>query len=350
MNKDEMKKVALVAFLFAILSISIVMYRSATRHVFVNDNAEGAGGSAETGTGYTLLIDESMPDGHSKSLIIPLPRDAASDRVDIDHRDTERELLVYVDSRDEGFYRDNVLHTDLAMIESAVCRETDSQGGVCLDFKLDGIYACDAAFPGDGLLELTFCPPSERYSHLVVIDPAGGGSSGAKVNGLLEKNITLETALLLKEMAESDENNEIKLYFTRLSDNSVDGSKRNRLAGDLAADLYVELSAGQSDDADCNGVETGYNDRFYLRDMTNAELAYILEKKVAENSGAAALGVKALQNEDDVLMQVRVPAANVCLGYLTGNKDGTRLQDDNYKKRLARGIYEAIKMALEEKE
>lgn len=346
-----MKKVAAGAFLFAVISISIILYRSATRQVLVDDEENSASEKADNGGGYTVLIDDEPNAGWDNALVIPLPKGVTADGVIFEDRYTGREFDVYIDSRDESFYKNNSLHTDLDMIDSAFCRETDSQGGVCLAVKLDGIYAADTSFPDENHILVRFSKPSERFEHIVVIDPAGGGKlQGTKGNGLSEKNITLETALLLKELSDNDTASDIKLYVTRLNDRSLGAAERSRLADDLEAELYVELAASESSDPEINGVLAVYNDRFFLREMTNAQWAGILEQNVAGVSGASALGVEVCESEESSVLKVKVPAASVSLGYLTGNKDGKRLQNEEYKMRLARGIYEAIKEACKETE
>ena len=346
-----MKKVAVLAFLFAVISLSTIMYRSATRSAYVY-GSDGAKEAVTENTGeYALITDDMMPEGHADALIIPLPEDAVSQEVQIASGRTGRELYVSIDSAQEEFYRNNAIHTDLDIFESAVCSEAESQDRLSLKFRLDGIYASDVVIRGSDHIEISFKTPSEQYRHIVIVDPAGGGSmAGARGSGLLEKDITLDTALLLKELADADESSDVRIYFTRLDDTNPDEAYRVFLADELEAGLYVQLCAAESDDAEQNGVFSQYNDRFYRRDLTNAEFAGILEKEIARHSGASALEIKGIEAEGDTLMRIKVPAAKVSLGYLTGNKDGVRLNDENYKRRLAAGVYEGIKAAIKELE
>ncbi len=345
-----MKKVAVLAFLFAVIALSVIMYRSASRSASANGSAETKEAvPADTGE-YLLMTDDIMPEGHADALIIPLPPDTDAGGVQIATSETGSELVVNVYSSEEDFYKNNAIHTDLDIFKSTVCSGTASPGCMRLRFKLDGIYTLEATTEGSDYVEVKFQAPSGEYRHIVVVDPAGGGSdAGVRGSGLLEKDITLDTALLLKEIADADESSDVKICFTRLSDTNIDEDYRVYLADELGAGLYVQLCADVSDDAARNGIFTQYNDRFYLNDLTNAEFAGILEKQVVQHSGAAALEIEAIL-EGEALMRVRVPAAKISLGYLTGNKDGVRLKDDNYKRRLAAGLYDGIKAALKELE
>lgn len=350
MNKDDMKKVFLLALVFTVLSMGVILYRSVTRQV--PDDGGNAFEAVSEGNGvYPLAIDTEIPEDSKNCLVIPLPGDVEADRVRYEGRYYEHELFIYIESGDQDFYKKNGVHTDLDLIEDAVFAQVSSQGLLCLEFKLDGIYEEETSVLEGNRLSVQFSRPSDKYRHVVVIDPAaGGGDPGAKGNGLLEKDVTLDTALLIKELSESRGDEDIKIYFTRLTDKGIDETKRALFVDDIGAQLFVELGANESADAGINGVESCYNDRFFVRNMTNARLAFLVEKNVAGMSGASAIGVRAAAEDKGSFTGVKVPASKIYLGYLTGNKDGERLKEDMYKKRLAAGIYEAVKEAVKELE
>ena len=141
MTNKEMKKVAIKASVFAIVSISLMLYRSATKHIMITD---AAGVQLERGSSenaYTLLVDKNVPQGKSDVLIIPLPKSVSSDNIVLEDSYMDHQLRIYIDSREEGFYKDNAIVTDLDIIEDAVCVAQNDTGSVCLDFDLDNLYA-----------------------------------------------------------------------------------------------------------------------------------------------------------------------------------------------------------------
>ncbi len=347
MTNEEMRKVALKASVFALVSITLMLLRSATKHIMITDAAGIQIDRGETDNAYNLLVDGQMPNGKENTLIIPLSKSVSSDNIILEDGYVDHELRIYLDSREEGFYLDTPVLTDLDIITDAVCFSGGEAGSICLQFTTDDIYANESTLTESNTIEVRFFEPSDKYEHIVAVDVAAGGNDGGVSNGALsEKNITLETALLLKEIADKDRESGIKLYFTRLSDKDVNIEKRQALIEDCGADLFVQLSVSESEDSNDNGIACFYNDRFFLRDLSNAGFADIMERGCASATGAQALGV--FPSEDDLLLQgSKVASARVSLGYITGSGDCSKLSDSEYQQKLAEGVYNSILKAFE---
>ena len=250
MTNEQMKKVAIKASVFAAISISLMLYRSATKHIMITDAAGAPVDRGGSENSYTLLIDDNVPAGKEDALIIPLPRSVSSDNLILEDRYMDHELRIYIESREEGFYLDNPVVTKLGLLESAVCINENDTGSVCLDFKLDDLYVNESALTENSTIEVRFYEPQDKFDHVVVIDPEGGGRSlGNTSPDIQEKSITLDTALLLKGIADKDSEHNIKLYFTRLTDSDVSLEQRRALIEDSHADLVVGLSVGADDEA-----------------------------------------------------------------------------------------------------
>ena len=347
MTNKEMKKVAIKASIFAAVSISLMLYRATTKHIMITDAAGvqiDRGGSENA---YTLLVDKNVPKDKSGVLIIPLPKSVSSDNILLEDRYIDHQLRIYIDSREEGFYKDNAIVTDLDIVDNAVCVNQNDTGSVCLDFDLDGLYVNESSLTESSTIEVKFFKPSDKYDHIVVVDAAGGGRNNGSANGLLlEKDIALETALLLKNKVSREQNDEVKFYFTRQNDEDVDPEKRNALIRDSEADLFVELSASSSENAADNGITCYYNDRFFLRRLNNAAFADIMERNCASKAGAAALGVVP-SSGDDLLENAGIPAVRVSVGFVTGEKDSINLAEKSYLSKVSDGVYDAVLEAFE---
>ena len=214
MTDEEMKKVAIKASVFAAISITLMLQRSATKHIMITDAAGAPLDRGESDSSYTLLIDDNVPKGKEDALIIPLPKSVSSDNIVLEDRYIDHELSIYIDSREEGFYLDNPVVTSLPLLESAVCINENDTGSVCLDFKLDDLYVNESALTENSTIEVRFFKPKDKFEHVVVVDPAGGGKdTGDLGNGYSEKDVALDTALLLKTAADKDTEHNIKLYF-----------------------------------------------------------------------------------------------------------------------------------------
>lgn len=75
----------------------------------------------------------------------------------------------------------------------------------------------------------------------IFIDPGHGGTdSGASANGLLEKNITLQIALLLRDILISEYDG-VSVRLSRSTDQSVTLSQRTNAANSWGADYFVSI-------------------------------------------------------------------------------------------------------------
>ncbi len=342
MNNNEMKKMAIKAAVFGLVSITVMLQRAATKHIMITDAAGTDLDRGDSEDAYNILIDRNVGKTQQGKLIIPLSKSVSSDDIVLEDRYIDHELRIYIESREEGFYFDNAVLTDLDILESAVCLTTDDSGSVCLDFKLDGFYASSSSLTENSTIEVVFAKPSEMYDNIVLVDAMGEGS--------LESDTALDIALYLKDMASKDDESNTKFYFTKLSDSEVDIEKRCNLVKECEADLVVGIKALTSDNLLDNGVITYYNDEFFLRGFNNAMFADYLEKNCAYSMGSEALGVFADDGSDEVLQVSRVPAARVSVGYTTGETDSVKLSDSDYEKKAAQGIYIAVQNALKELE
>ena len=349
MTNREMKKTAIHATIFALCSIGLMLYRSATKHIMITDAAGTDLYRGDPESAYNLLIEDDLPKGKSNTLVIPLSKSVSSDNIILEDDYRNHRLRIYIDSREEGFYLDNAVMTDLDIITNAVCVNQNDAGSVCLEFTTDELYVNESTLTDVSTLEVNFYKPHEKYEHVVVIDPSAGGSDHGKSveeEALYEKEITLDAALMIKELSDRDVSGNTKLYFTRLSDQSITPNERIALLKDSGADLFVELSVSESEYGSANGISAFYNDRYFIRSLTNASFADMLLKSCAKENRCQTVGVFA-DDEDEMIMNSTVPSANISLGYITGDSDSKRLRDDNYMKSLAAGIYGAINDAFE---
>ena len=329
MTNKEMKKVAIKASVFAIVSISLMLYRSATKHIMITD---AAGVQLERGSSenaYTLLVDKNVPQGKSDVLIIPLPKSVSSDNIVLEDSYMDHQLRIYIDSREEGFYKDNAIVTDLDIIEDAVCVAQNDTGSVCLDFDLDNLYANESTLTESSTIEVKFLRPAEKYDRIVAVDTDAALS---------------ETALLLKNIASRDQNNDIKFYYTSQAGEDVSIEQRKALVKDCQADLLVGLSA--DDSGNDEGLTCYYNDRFFLRRLNNAQFADMVERNCAVASGTQAFGVMPAE-EDELLSASSIPSARLKISIAAGDDENENPVVKTDMNKVAEGVYNAVLEAFE---
>ncbi len=341
MNNAEMKKYAIKTSVFAIVSISLMLYRSATKHIMITDAAETPVDRGNTYTSYNLLMSREIPEGKQGTLIIPLDKSVSSDNIVLEDRYVDHELRIYIDSRETDYYKTNPVVTDLNIIENAVCVSEGDEGNVCLDFKLKELYVNESSLTETSTIEVKFYNPAEKFDHIVVVDDETAGEAETTQPEPAEKDTALDTALLLKSMADKDTENNVKVYVTRLSSEDVDLEKRQALVRDSGADLLVEFAVEAQDGAG-KALRAGYNDSFFLRRLSNADFADIMLRNCAYKSGTDGVKIVSIGEEDLLIKNSVVPSAKLML---TGTAEA--LSDQAYRKKLAEGIYSGILEAFE---
>lgn len=350
MTNQDMKKMAVKASVFAVVAIGLMIHRSATKHIMITDAAGAHIDRGSADDSYTLLIDRNVPSGKEDTLIIPLPRNVSSDNIVLEDRYVDNELLIYIDSREEGFYLDNAIQTDLDILKEAVCIKENDTGSVCLDFTLDGLYVNESALTDSGTIEVRFFKPHDRYDHIVVVDAGGGGDdTGYFTQELSEKDITLDVALELRKVTAASPDSGIKIFYTRLGDVDVPLQQRQEFLKNSGADLFVKLCCNMEGNRS-DGITAYFNDEYFIRGFNNADFANLVERNCAALTGGEVRGVMPDESGDELLFASVVPSARLDMGNLQGSGDKRRLAQDDYKKKMAEGIYQAILQAFEEME
>ncbi|MDE7169925.1 MAG: N-acetylmuramoyl-L-alanine amidase [Mucispirillum sp.] len=209
----------------------------------------------------------------------------------------------------------------------------------------------------------------------IVVDPGHGGKDpGAVYNNLKEKDIVLEIGKYLYEYLKADTN--LNIHLTRSTDIFIPLEERTAIANKLKADIFVSIHANAAKNKMASGLETFVfnvtNDRAalevaalenqattksiselqgILKDILkyskleeSVSLASSVQKRLVKNVNATQkknLGVK--QAPFYVLVGATMPAILVETGFLSNNDDAAKLKSSAYRKKIAKGIYDAIK-------
>ncbi len=209
----------------------------------------------------------------------------------------------------------------------------------------------------------------------VFIDAGHGGKDpGTSHNDVLERMVTLDVALRLGRLLES---NGLDVVYSRRKDVSVSLSERTRKANAERADLFVSIHVNANDNAQINGFETYYLDLASnpqaarvamlenagsdrrLGDMQCMLADVMLSARVEESRRLAGdiqrlsmfrlkrreyavrnNGVKAAPFH--VLLGAQMPAILVELGYCTNRGEARNLGTSSYRHALAEGLAEGI--------
>jgi N-acetylmuramoyl-L-alanine amidase len=216
----------------------------------------------------------------------------------------------------------------------------------------------------------------------IVIDPGHGGTDPGAigVRGTMEKDITLDVALRLKEQRHGVDNYNVLL--TRDSDLTLSLARRVEFAKDHKADLFISVHVNALPNKSVNAVETYYfgpplnAETLQLAEQENKESHYSIAKidAIIRDIGntvkrqesemlAAAIQKSLLKNVRHhdahvrdfgikmapfvVLSQVEVPSVLVEISCLTKEKEEAKLASAEYRQQVAAFIEEGIVAYLE---
>ncbi|MBP2016951.1 N-acetylmuramoyl-L-alanine amidase [Symbiobacterium terraclitae] len=182
-------------------------------------------------------------------------------------------------------------------------------------------------------------PPGPLAGMVIVVDPGHGGwDPGAVVDGVKEKELTLQVALLLKEMLEE---RDAKVILTRSDDSHFsrtvreDLKQRVAMAAEHRADIYLSLHANK-DRCNCWGAQT-----FYQKGgrPEGKILAMAIQNRLRALTETTRY---ALPGDYFVLRTSQMPATIVEMGFLSNRAERERLQQPEYQRTVARAIAEGV--------
>jgi len=211
----------------------------------------------------------------------------------------------------------------------------------------------------------------------IVLDPGHGGIDPGCLDpaGAKEKDLALDIALKLRDLLRA--NTSLEVVMTRETDIHVPLESRTVIANQRQADLFLSIHLNAFRSKNRRGVETFYLN--FSADPTTNEIAarenatttktigemdkivrkIVQNTKIVESrdlalklqtglvqalsrrhSGVKNLGIKG--GPFWTLLGCEIPSVLVEVGHLSNPEEGRRLQNADYRKDVARGIYEGI--------
>lgn len=284
-----------------------------------------------SGTGTTAQLSLRLPEGVDGSSI-QVTNDYVTQTVRVEIPGTDAAYFDSYPIAGSSNHIDNFSYT----------REGDV--GI-IEIAMDRVYELDMEYDA-GHYFFNFLMPQEVYDKVVVIDAGHGGRvPGATKQGVKEKDIDLAIVLQLKKLFEESGEN-IGVYFTRTDDSNPTFDQRVQLANKSGANLLVSVhnnSTGSGRMSGTNGTQVMYDE---LSEQSRRFAQICLEEVTAE-LGSRNKGLV----EGDSIYIIRtseVPVALIEVGFMTNREELALLSTEEYQKKAAQGIYDAIWRAFEE--
>lgn len=187
--------------------------------------------------------------------------------------------------------------------------------------------------------------PRQLYDKIIVIDAGHGGKDdGCKSpdRKYKEKNLTLAVA---KKLRKRFDNSDIKVYFTRLNDETVYLSQRVGLVNDVEADMFISIHCNAYEyywAGKARGVETLYSSKVKGLKKANYHLAGLMLKEYVASTKLPAREIIDRKDDIVILKESKVPSTVLELGYMTDASDLKFLTDNKKMEKIVEGIYNGI--------
>lgn len=282
-----------------------------------------------------LLLEQSSTEENMWS--IPLEDGIKAEDVVMENRYMDKELWIYIQGTTPGYYEENAIHGNVTPIVNAFFEPQED--GVLIKIEMSGVFEYRSTMENNAL-QLEFYRPHELYDMVVVIDPIGGGSElGITTQDWYEKTLALRVA---KSVQKKWDNQQVKLYFTRTEDVAVSEAQRVALTEDVNADCYIGICAAENpEDASQYGITGYYNGEYFIPELGNVQLTDAVTRNVTIASGNKAVGLQ-VAGEESILQDIKVPATQVSVGFLSNARESALLEESEYCDKLADGISKAI--------
>ncbi len=350
-------RIVISYILFAVISMTGMIYYSATKEIVIQDVAQDQL-AWEAGQQYVTEAENTKESSNDEKLLhfkegndktnflcIPLMEGIKSEQVQIENYYMDKEMRIYIEGMDDTFYESEAISGNISNILKGTYEPAKDK--VLLTFQLSEVFEYKSVLE-DNFLYIELVVPKEMYNKIVVIDAGHGGEdTGIVTDDIMEKDLTLS---IVKKLKEKLDETDIKVYYTRMDDDDVRDIDRVSIANQVKADMLISIHATEKDDSKIYGTQTLYNESFFIPGFGSLELADVLEREVVTAISGKGLGLVAAQADDVVVWDATVPAAMIEVGCMSNAQEMMLLRKDSYIERLASGIYETIIKVYSDKE
>ena len=213
--------------------------------------------------------------------------------------------------------------------------------------QLDDVYV-HLVEEDDNYFYIELKKPKEVYDKVLVIDAGHGGKDGGALSSkkdVFEKNINLDILLKLKELLDKED---IKVYYTRMIDETIFLRPRVNLANSVKSDFFISIHCNSSTSKGPSGTEIYYYDK-ESNGVKVKDLATISSEEMDKAISLKKRGIVKMQDDDIfILKKAEVPAVIIEVGYMSNNNDLNYMNNNDNRKNIADGVYNSIMRAYEE--
>ena len=292
-----------------------------------------------------VVVEEIVTDNYMEKLNIQLPEGVHGGQVTISNDYLTQTVTVRFAKGVDDYSNIYKVFGSSDFI-SSLGYYRDGEAGV-LEIQLDQVCELTYTYREDYLC-IDFMDPHEIYDKVIVVDAGHGGRApGAVKKGVSEKTLNLGVVTAIKELFDEEDN--IKVYYTRLNDTNPSLAKRVGLANKAKADLFISIHHNSSASGkfnEKNGTMVLYNQED-TSEYSSKRFAEMCIQNVMAATGSNRRGL-AKGNYVHIVRNSQVPVALIEVGYMTNLVEFEKIQTQEYQKLVAQGVYNAVMQAFEE--
>ena len=242
------------------------------------------------------------------------------------------------------------------IVNIELTRINNIQPKVRFELTFDKLYVPEL-FEDDENYYISLRRPKDVYSKILVVDIGHGGRDAGTFSGdrkIFEKDTVLDFGLKLKELF--DKQDDIKVYFTRLSDVYLYRRPRADLANGLDADFFLSIHNNNYtvmgmpiNFNEVRGSEIHYNEKIKSKKVSSKRFATLILDNICKAINTKKRGVVE-GSELYVLGHTIMPSALLEIGFLTNKDDLKIIQNNEKMDACAKAVYDAVLQAFKENE
>lgn len=289
------------------------------------------------------LSEGASADMQKGQLSIRLPQGVDGSQVQVDSDYVTQTIRVEIPGTNATYFDSYPIAGSSSYIDNLSYAKQEDEG--VIEIVTDQVYELDTTYD-ENYYYFNFLTPQEVYDKVVVIDAGHGGRTpGATKQGVKEKDIDLAIVLQLKEIFEESDAN-IGVYFTRTDDSNPTFDQRAQLANKSNADLFISIhnnSTGSGRMSGTKGTQVMYSET----SEESEKLATLCLEEVTAALGSKNKGL-VKGNSIYIIRTSEVPVALIEVGFMTNEEELELLRTEEYQRKAAEGVYNAILRAFDE--
>lgn len=315
--------------------------------VYKKENTDNMRHNTESGYADSGTVQDEKTGLVAAHIIIP--KVSGESAIELEDIYIDRKIRVTVNNSLYGAYSKDMIVYDNDVVKKIRIKDKRPDGQTeavttVITLKLDGVYEYKVHEENDQYI-IDMLDIRSVYDKVIVIDAGHGGGDngcGSRYSGHHEKDITLSVVQSLKERLD---NTDIKVYYTRLTDDTVYLRPRVALANAVKADMFISIHCNYYErywEGPVYGAEGLYSSKKKELKKNNKKLAGIMIDSFTRETSIKKRGIIDRKKELFILKKSRVPATIVEMAYMSDKKDLKHLTNSEQRKKVVDGLYNGI--------